>query len=136
MTRRAGWAEEGRASKLARGTPRRGGGAADAYERRKGREVRSDVDDISRPLFAIARAPPPTDRPTDRPRRQRDYRAFVVTRCYTREVCVNPEAGEEGRGLPDGHYLDGFSGGGEDTEDFHDEEKRELGEEWSLDLED
>ena len=57
----------------------------------------------------------------------------MVTRCYTREVCVNPEAGEEGRGLPDGHYLDGFSG--EDIEDcfFHDEEKRE---EWSLDLED
>ena len=35
----------------------------------------------------------------DRPRRQRDYRAFVVTRRDTREVCVNPEAGEEGRAL-------------------------------------
>ena len=83
--------------------------------------------DISRPLVARS---PPTDRATDRAASEITELSWLPAATLVRFVSI------QRRARRDGHYLDGFSGEGEDVEDFHDEEKRELGEEWSLDLED
>ena len=111
-TRRAGWA-----GKLARGT------AAEAAKGprspiRRGRHFPASGR-------AIARAPP-----TDRAASEITELSWLPAATLVRFVSI------QRRARRDGHYLDGFSGEGEDVEDFHDEEKRELGEEWSLDLED